>query len=157
MIKKFKTFEAEDYDNKHGDRFWGDSGAGVLIYCKPTKRFLIPFRSRSVNEPHTYGIFGGAMDEGETPEESAERELVEESGYNGKFELFPAYIYVSPNKTFTYYNFLGLIEKEFNPEEDWETESSEWYTYQELLDLEPKHFGLKLFLEESKSLIEKNL
>ena len=155
-IKKFNQFESyEVFTNTRGGKFWGDQGAGVLPICRSTGRILVAMRSEFVNEPNTWGIFGGAMDEGETPHEAAERELTEETGYNGKFQLIPAYIYVSPDKTFKYYNFIGIVEEEFAPEYDWETESSEWMTLEELMKAEPKHFGLEKLLKESRSIINK--
>ena len=136
-LKTFSVFEKENkytvYDNSKGGKFWGDKGAGILIICKTTKRLLVAMRSEEVNEPNTWGIFGGKMDNKETPKEAAKRELIEETGYKGNFELIPAYVFESPNKDFTYYNFIGIVEKEFKP----------------------KHFGLKKLLIESKDLILK--
>lgn len=155
-LKTFALFEADTvYDNKHGARFWGDQGAGVLIICSKTERLLVAMRGEQVNEPNTWGIFGGKMDEGETPHEAAERELVEESGYTGKFELIPAYIYIAPGNKFRYHNFIGIVEEEFQPEYDWETQYAEWMTLDELIKIEPKHFGLKKLLEKSMVLIKK--
>jgi ADP-ribose pyrophosphatase YjhB (NUDIX family) len=79
---------ARDYDNAAGKEFWGDVGAGVLPYCPLTKRFLINLRSQEVNEPGTWGVWGGKMDWGETePVETAERELREETQFKGKIDL----------------------------------------------------------------------
>jgi len=158
-LKTFQMFEKESpytvYDNKHGAKFWGDAGAGVLIICRSTGKILVAMRGEQVNEPNTWGIFGGKMDKGETPEESAKRELIEESGYTGKYELIPAYVYVAPGNKFTYYNFIGIIENEFQPEYDWETAYAEWMTLGELLKAEPKHFGLKKLLEKSMDIIKR--
>lgn len=157
-IKPFQLFEVSDatvYNNKKGGKFWGDQGAGILILCRTTGRLLVSMRSGEVNEPHTWGIFGGKMDEGETPEEAAKRELLEEAGYEEKFELIPAYVYVSPDKTFTYNNFIGIVEKEFDPEYDWETDYAKWFTLLELMDVKPKHFGLKKLLDKSMDIIKK--
>jgi len=157
-IKSFKLFEKETkyttYDNSKGGKFWGDQGAGILPICKNTGRLLVSFRSKEVNEPHTWGIFGGKMDTDETPMESAKRELIEETGYEGNFELIPAYVYISPNEDFKYHNFIGIVETEFEPEYDWETESSKWLSMSELLELKPKHFGLKKLLDKSIDIIK---
>jgi 8-oxo-dGTP pyrophosphatase MutT (NUDIX family)/predicted GNAT family acetyltransferase len=156
-IKTFESFKLneEDYDNSHGDKFWGDSGAGVLIICKKTGNLLVSMRGEAVNEPNTWGIFGGKTEEGETPEESAQRELTEESGYKGKYEIIPAYVYTTPRNTFTYYNFIGLVEEEFEPEYDWETAYAEWMSLEKLIKIKPKHFGLKLLLDNSMDIIKK--
>lgn len=160
-LKTFEVFESQyarssaEYANKHGAKFWGDSGAGVLVICKNTGNLLVSMRSEDVNEPNTWGIFGGKTEEGETPEESAQRELTEESGYKGKYEMIPAYIYVAPGNTFTYYNFIGIVEEEFEPEYDWETAYAEWMPLEKLMKIEPKHFGLKKLLEHSMDIIKK--
>lgn len=44
MILDFRAFEA-DYDNKKGGKFWGNIGAGVLVFAKDTKKFLVAMRS----------------------------------------------------------------------------------------------------------------
>jgi 8-oxo-dGTP pyrophosphatase MutT (NUDIX family)/predicted GNAT family acetyltransferase len=161
-IRTFESFKMNEqdseytvYDNKRGAKFWGDQGAGVLIICRKTGRLLVAMRGEQVNEPNTWGIFGGKMDEGETPEEAAQRELVEESGYEGKYELIPAYVFEAPGKKFIYHNFIGIVEEEFQPEYDWETQYAEWMTLEELIKVEPKHFGLKKLLEKSMETIKK--
>lgn len=158
-LTTFELFEKENeytvFDNKHGAKFWGDEAAGILPICKSTGRILISFRSEQVNEPHTWGTFGGKMDKGETPVQAAERELLEETGYVGKYELIEAYIFVAPGNKFKYHNFIGIVEEEFDPHYDWETEDSKWMTLKELIDLQQKHFGLKKLLEKSMNIIQK--
>ena len=146
--------EYELYTNKKGGKFWGDAGAGILILCKTTGRILLAMRSEFVNEPKTWGIFGGKLDDpNESPLEAATRELVEESGYEGEFEVIPAYIF--QNKDFTYHNFLGIVEKEFKPTTDWETEYTQWFDLKEFLSLHNKHFGLKALIKNSLNEIRK--
>ncbi len=154
MITKFKIFESvqdeigfgmdADFANDAGEKFWGNLGAGVLPICKKTGRILVAYRSRYVNEPHTWGIFGGKLDEEygeEDLQEVAKREFVEESGFNGNVQLIPAYIYKA--KGFEYHNFIGVVDDEFKPELDWETEKIQWVNFDEFVKLYPKHFGLK--------------
>jgi len=43
--------------------YHGNKGAGVFVFCSKTKRFLLGLRSEGVDEPNTWGIFGGALDE----------------------------------------------------------------------------------------------
>jgi len=133
---------------------WGNIGAGILPYCKKTKRFLLAFRSSYVLEPHTWGIWGGKIEDNEDVEESAIREFNEETGCNKPIELIPSYIY--KERGFTYHNFIGLIEDEFDPELDWEnerglveTEDYKWVTLNELLKIKPKHFGLEKLLDNN--------
>ena len=77
--------------------------------------------------------------------DAAKHEFLEEAGYEGKIEMIPSYVFKSDN--FTYYNYIGLIKKEFEPELNWETQDYRWVTYNELRQLEPKHFGLKALIK----------
>lgn len=151
-----KRSKYDEFSNKSGEDFWGDVGAGILPVCTSTGRALVAYRSEYVNEPNTYGIWGGKLDDGETdPVEAAKRELVEESGYNGKFEIVPAYVFNSPGGGFTYHNFIGVVDHEFKPTFDWETQSAKWVTYAELIRIKPKHFGLQLLIDNSSDIIKK--
>lgn len=157
-VKYLKKNTSTVYNNSSGAKFWGDIGAGILPFCKENNKFLIAFRSNLVNEPNTWNLWGGAIDGNLTPEQAAKLELHEEANYTGNIDIIPAYIFVSPNKTFKYYNFIGIIEKKFNPTLDWETEDYKWVTFDELLSIKPMHFGLKGLLNHKESLdIIKNL
>ena len=149
------------YDNSNGEPFWGNIAAGVLPYSMVTKRFLLNYRSSNVNEPHTYGIWGGKLDEETQSElniiEVAKREFVEETQFRGEIKLKPLYIYTTQNQSFKYYNYLGIVTGEFIPELDWESDGYKWLTLNELLQLEPKHFGLKALLDNDIEKIKQNI
>jgi 8-oxo-dGTP pyrophosphatase MutT (NUDIX family) len=135
------------FTNDAGENFWGNVGGGVLPICTETKRILLAYRSADVNEPHTYNLWGGKIDEeyGQTEDDIMDvvkREFTEESGYDGNIKLIPAYIFETPSKSFKYFNFIGLLDEEFEPELNWETESYKWVTFDELISIKPKHFGL---------------
>ena len=152
MIVKFKMFESvqdeidfgigSDFANDSGKPFFRDKGAGVLPICKKTGRILVAYRGEYVNEPHTWNLFGGKIESfDKNIQEVAKREFVEETKFNGKIQLIPVYIYKV--KGFEYHNFIGLIEDEFEPKLDWETEKTKWLNFEEFMKLYPKHFGLK--------------
>ena len=108
-LKEYNNYghgENAEFDNDNNENFWGNNGAGVLIYSKETKRFLINYRSSDVNEPHEWGIWGGKIDENEDIKTAVIRELEEESGYNKNIELIDAYVFKNPNGKFRYYNFI---------------------------------------------------
>jgi len=162
-LKSFKIFEEAgsgayaSFHNKAGENFWGNIGGGVLPICSSTGRILLPYRSKYVNEPHTWGVWGGKIDEesGEAQtdiEEVVKREFMEEGDFTGDIQLIPAYIFETPNGSFKYYNFIGLLDEEFTPELDWETESFKWVTFDEMMEIEPKHFGLQGLLKDLKSM-----
>lgn len=129
-------------------KFWGNAGAGGIFYAKDTKRFLLAYRSAYVNEPHTWGVWGGALDKEETPLQAIQREVEEETRYSGKYKLVPLFVYKKGE--FQYNNFVILVEKEFEPHLDWETEKYGWFTLDEFPT--PLHFGLKALLPHLKGL-----
>lgn len=161
-MKNYENFigsgKFASFDNESGDLFWGNVGAGILPISKSTKRILISYRSKYVNEPNTWGIWGGKIDDNENIKETVIREFTEETNYHGNIDMIDAYVFKSQNNTFTFYNFIGIIDEEFVPELDWETEDYKWVTFEELLNIEPKHFGLIHLLNDEKSInIIKNL
>ena len=163
-MKHLKTFnemigcgEFASYHNKSGEPFWGNTGGGILLVNNTSGRILLEYRSLYVNEPHTYNLIGGKIDEEEGQSESdiedvVKREFEEETGFRGNIQLIPAYVFQTGNKSFTYYNFIGLTDKEFTPTLNWETESFKWVTFDELMKIEPKHFGLKELLNDPSSM-----
>ena len=120
-------------------KFWGEAGAGCVFVAKDTGRVLLPLRSEFVNEPHTWGVWGGAVDPHESPEAACRREVKEETGYTGPLTLTRAYVY--RNGDFTYTTFLAHIPTEFTPELNWETEDFKWC--EPGAWPQPLHFGLK--------------
>lgn len=153
-MKHLITFE--NYTHHNGQTFWGSIGAGILPVCKETKRILVGYRSSHVLEPHTYGVFGGKLDidDGidETIKQACLRELEEETCYRGEIDLVDAYVFKSGD--FTYYNFFGIVPKEFEPELDWENEDAIWITLEELINLKNKHFGLEALLKNSIDILK---
>lgn len=151
----FKKWLEADYQNSSEENFWGNVGAGILPFCPETKRFLIAYRSIHVNEPNTWGVWGGKVDDEDLMnlQGEAKREFEEETGYSGSISLIPAYVFKSPGGGFEYHNFIGILSKEFNPKHNWETENHKWLTLEELFKLEPKHFGLSALLKNSYNLI----
>lgn len=139
-------------ENLTTNRRWGKVGAGILPYCKKTKRFLISLRSPYVLEPGTWGLWGGKLDDVDTNNIifTAKREFKEETGYNGKIDVIPSYIYKETD--FIYYNFIGIVKNEFKPHLNWESQNYKWVTLEELLEIEPKHFGLEKLINNEKIL-----
>ncbi|WP_121251422.1 NUDIX domain-containing protein [Nocardioides ferulae] len=67
-----------------GHTHWGRHGAaGVLVRHAPETgpaRYLLQHRARGVHHGGTWGVPGGAVERGETPEQAAWREAWEELG-----------------------------------------------------------------------------
>lgn len=160
MITNYNEFLNEELKETSDGVFWGNVAGGVLPICTTTKRILVDHRSYEVEQPHTWGVYGGKIDEedGEVQSEvqdAVKREFLEESGYNGYVKLIPSFVFKTADETFTYYNFIGLIEQEFEPELSWESQGYQWMTFDELITLEPKHFGLVKLMDEDIDTIKK--
>jgi 8-oxo-dGTP pyrophosphatase MutT (NUDIX family) len=122
--------------------YWdsGSGAAGCIFFCPATRRWLVSFRSAHVMEPHTWGIWGGKLDGRETPLEAVKREAEEETGHSAEgIEFIPSYVY--QDGSFKYRNFIAIVDAEFEPEMDWETEGFRWCKINEFPN--KLHFGLK--------------
>jgi 8-oxo-dGTP pyrophosphatase MutT (NUDIX family) len=124
--------------------FWGRCAAGCLVYSLSTGRLLVAHRSEGVLEPNTWGTWGGACDQDETPADTVLRELLEECGLTSEgVELIPSFVFEHASG-FRYHNFFAVVEYEFEPELNWESQGYDWFD-PELLP-SPLHPGLEAFL-----------
>jgi predicted chitinase/8-oxo-dGTP pyrophosphatase MutT (NUDIX family)/uncharacterized ParB-like nuclease family protein/FMN phosphatase YigB (HAD superfamily) len=129
--------------------FWGKQGAGCIIMAKDTGRICLPYRSAHVQEPNTWGTWGGAIDGNEDPAVAAKREVQEEAGYDGPVKMVPLLLF-KHSSGFRYFNFLALVEREFTPQLNWETQTFDWVQFGEWPA--PLHPGLKSLLNDSASI-----
>lgn len=142
-----------EQEEEHGralDRtgFWGSQGAGCIVMAQTTGRILLAHRSLGVEQPGTWGNWGGAIDQGEDPAESVVRELSEEAGYHGAI-LANIPLYVFKKGTFTYSNFLVIVEDEFRPRLNWESQGADWFELGQWPS--PLHFGLQALFGDATS------
>lgn len=139
--------EAEHADALERTGFWGAQGAGCIVIASDTGRILLAHRSEDVEQPGTFGGWGGAIDADENPMEATIRELQEEAGYHGPIQMIPAYVFRSD--TFRYYNFIAVVPSEFTPRLNWESQGYEWCEWGDLP--QPLHFGLKALFNDPAS------
>lgn len=151
MRAKEFIFESDEEHQQALDQtgFWGRAGAGCLIVAKDTGRICIAHRSQHVEQPGTWGTWGGAIDQGEDPKVAAAREVQEEAGYHGKMSLIPLYVF-KHHSGFRYYNFLAVVEREFSPSLDWETQGYRWVEFGTWP--KPLHHGLVSLLNDPASI-----
>lgn len=128
--------------------FYGKQGSGCIVLAADTGRILLAHRSKDVLEPHTWGGWGGAIDAGEDPKESAVREVFEEAGYRGK-ALAVEPLLVFSKGSFRYHNFLMVVPQEFEPHLNWESQGSRWCEFGEWPT--PLHPGLKALFSDAHS------
>lgn len=93
--------------------FWGQAGAGCIFIAQDTGRILLAHRSKDVEQPHEWATWGGAIDDGEDAEQAVQREVKEETCYDGPKEIIPLYIFKKHD--FNYSNFLIVVPEEFTP------------------------------------------
>lgn len=88
-------------------------GAGVLFCARDTKRMLFVLRSPTCESPNTWCCLGGGVEPGETIEQGVRREVMEEGGYSGPYELVK--MDVDDQGDFTYHNHFAWVDHEFVP------------------------------------------
>lgn len=149
-----RDIEVVENDAEHAGElvrtgFWGKQGAGCIIMARDTGRICLPLRSEHVQEPNTWGTWGGAIDGDEDPTVAAKREVQEEAGYNGSVKMVPLLLFKHPSG-FRYFNFLALVDHEFKPQLNWETQTYDWVKFGEWPS--PLHPGLKSLISDSASM-----
>jgi 8-oxo-dGTP pyrophosphatase MutT (NUDIX family) len=129
--------------------FWGRQGAGCIVFAKSTKRFLLAYRSEYVMEGNTWGTWGGAIDSNEDPRTAVVRELKEETEFHSPIsKIIPLYIFKKSD--FQYFNFVVIIEDEYEPDLNWENSGFKWCALGEFPS--PLHFGLQSLLKDGASM-----
>ena len=110
----------------------------VAVICPGTSRVLLAKRGPNARNAGRWNFFGGGIDEGEHPEDTALRELAEEAGLDsGRDEL----IYLGNCFTGSKRNLLFAVtaEAEFEPTINHESQDWSWVAIDDLLALRRLH------------------
>ena len=151
IVLDYKSFFCEDEDNPQRE-YWGHEAAGCIFVARDTGRILLAHRSNDVDfEPQTWGTFGGKIDIEETPVQTVEREIEEETGISGPYKISPLYVY--KDGSFKYHNYLVVIPFEFTPQLNWENDDSKWVEYGEWPT--PLHFGMEALIQHAGDKIKR--
>lgn len=125
------------------------TAAGVIFLALDTGRCLLQLRNSDKRFRHTWGFFGGMLEQGETPFEALQRELKEEIGFMPELaKLNPLDIYQSRDKRFRYYSFVAVVDKEFSPSLNSESAGYAWVNISNWP--QPLHQGAKVTLSKNK-------
>lgn len=91
-------------------------GAGALIYCKATHRYLFLLRSNGTHAG-SWGLVGGKIEQGENIVTGLTREIAEELGGVIKdAKLIPIEKFTSETNKFEYHTYVIKVDEEFVPE-----------------------------------------
>lgn len=92
------------------------TASGALFISSKTRRVLLNLRAPYKTHRYEWSLFGGMIDEGETPKEALDRECAEEMGFVPDVtKTYPFDIYESRDKNFRYYTFVCVVDEEFVP------------------------------------------
>ena len=130
--------------------YWGRQGAGLLLLAGG--KALLALRSEEVNEPGTWGIPGGKVEEDEQAYDAALREAQEELGPIPPHVVFGEVVF--QDGEFRYTTFLARVRqkdaKGWKPRLNWENDEARWVKVSELPD--DLHFGLEFVMRERPDL-----
>jgi ADP-ribose pyrophosphatase YjhB (NUDIX family) len=126
-------------------------GVGTIFISSVTKRILLNLRAPYKTHSLCWSLWGGMVENNETPKEGLLRELEEEMGFVPDItRIYPFDIYQSKDKHFKYYSFVCVIEDEFVPILNKESAGYCW------IDLgnwpKPMHQGAKISFCNSKAI-----
>jgi 8-oxo-dGTP diphosphatase len=136
-----------------GHVHWGvHGGAGLLLRYVPADGppvYLLQQRSRWVDEGGTWGIPGGAIRSGESPEAAARREALEEIG-----TLPPRYRITRIEAQdcgagWTFHIVTADVDRPFEAYSVQETDATGWFTGEQMRTL-PLHPGMRRWLDEHR-------
>lgn len=120
------------------------SGAGCMIMCGRTGRFLFCLRPSDTQAGGTWSIWGGKSEGIETARQTAIREVFEETGYRHGLEIF--HLRHMDSRTFAYDTYLMVVDEEFEPRHSSECHGFVWVPLEEVPG--PMHWGLQDLLSD---------
>lgn len=118
---------------------WGPRGAAGLLLVHDG-RYLLTLRSEYVHQPGVWSLPGGAIEPGETPEDAAARETLEELGGVPSYDV--RRLHVERLGRWSYTTVYAETTQLWQPPRlGWETSAASWFTGTEVVQL-PLHPGL---------------
>jgi len=135
-----------------GHVHWGALGGAGLLFRYAANgaapRYLLAQRARDVDEGMLWGIPGGAIREGESPEQAARREVREELGVR------PSYRVTGEQRQdcggWVFHVICADVDSQFDAFCVRETETTGWFTRGQMAQL-PLHPGVRRWLDSAPS------
>jgi 8-oxo-dGTP pyrophosphatase MutT (NUDIX family) len=135
---------------------WGIYGAAgvVFLWRGPSgPEVMLQKRSLMSHEGGTWSCAGGALDEGETPEEGALREAMEEVGHPpGAIQFVGEYVF-APATDWSYTTVVVEVEGRFGDSLNFETDAVGWFTLDQV-ELLPLHAGFAAAWPHVRAIID---
>lgn len=103
------------------------TASGVIFLATDTGRCMLQLRNGNKRFRHTWGFFGGMLEDKESIYDGLVREVEEEIGFVPELtKLNPLDIYQSNDKKFYYYTFVYVVDHEFQPKLNAESAGYAW-------------------------------
>lgn len=136
-----------------GNRYWGTFGAAGLLAVDPSRGILLQHRVAWSDHGGTWGVPGGAINEGETAINGAIREAQEEAGVpDGAVE--PLFTYVIDRGGWSYTTVIAAVTTPFTPTiSDPESVALEWVAL-DAVESHELHPGFKTSWSALRRLID---
>lgn len=135
---------------------WGIFGAAGVVFVTHDDdgpHVMLQKRSAMAHEGGTWSCAGGALDEGEMPEEGALREAVEEVGPPpGPVRLLGEYAFV-PATDWSYVTVVVEVDERFGESINFETDAVGWFAPDEV-DRLPLHAGFAAAWPHLRAIVE---
>lgn len=135
---------------------WGPHGAAGILFVhgsqdRPKRlAYYLTHRSPQVHHGGTWGLPGGAIDDGEDALQAALREAREEVGYTGPYGVLRQHVY-QPCSDWSYTTVVASVPKRFigvfEGDSAWETQDGGWFSVSRMMSL-PLHPALRSSLPE---------
>lgn len=115
---------------------------GTTFLARDSHRLLLNFRTSKTTFPRHWGLWSGKVEEGESPLHALFRECKEELAIDvPPHALHPWDIYTNEKNCYTFYTFISVVDAEFTPVLNTESEGYGWFNYDALPY--PLHPGIK--------------
>ena len=92
------------------------TACGAIFVSQSSGRVLLNLRAPYKSHALTWGLWGGMVEQGETPIQCLRREVLEEVGFLPDVEkINPFDIFTSRDGHFTFYSYICVVSDEFIP------------------------------------------